>query len=190
MDDKLGLTIRKAYIDDADFLARRVLDAVGITEPSAEELSQVSHLCSLDYTLFSWRNSMIAEVEGERAGVLVSYPGTEYAAMRHNTFTIVKAESGKDFFGMDMETEPGEYYIDSLSVVEGFRKRGIGRQLLQLGIDEARRLGIEKVTLACEPHNEKAFAMYSSFGFVREGDVNLYGDDYWKMALKVQELQK
>jgi len=56
-----------------------------------------------------------------------------------------------------------------LMVAAGWRRRGIGRALLQQAVDWARESGIRKLELHVFPHNEPAIALYESFGFEREG---------------------
>jgi RimJ/RimL family protein N-acetyltransferase len=56
-----------------------------------------------------------------------------------------------------------------LMVAAGWRRRGIGRALLQQAVNWARESGIRKLELHVFPHNEPAIALYESFGFEREG---------------------
>lgn len=56
-----------------------------------------------------------------------------------------------------------------LMVVEGHRRRGIGRMLLDEGVAWARSSGIRKLELHVFPWNEAALRLYESFGFEREG---------------------
>jgi len=56
-----------------------------------------------------------------------------------------------------------------LMVAAGWRRRGIGRALLEEAVAWAREAGISKLELHVFPHNDPALALYESFGFVREG---------------------
>jgi RimJ/RimL family protein N-acetyltransferase len=56
-----------------------------------------------------------------------------------------------------------------LMVAAGYRRRGIGRALLDAAAGWARRHGVSKLELHVFPHNEPAIRLYESFGFVREG---------------------
>lgn len=56
-----------------------------------------------------------------------------------------------------------------LMVDVGYRRRGIGRALLEAGVEWAREAGIRKLELHVFPWNEAAIALYENFGFVREG---------------------
>ena len=56
-----------------------------------------------------------------------------------------------------------------LMVAAGYRRRGIGRALLEAAAGWARRHGVSKLELHVFPHNEPAIGLYESFGFVQEG---------------------
>jgi putative acetyltransferase len=56
-----------------------------------------------------------------------------------------------------------------LMVLEDYRRRGIGRRLLDEGVAWARSFGIRKLELHVFPWNEAALRLYESFGFEREG---------------------
>jgi ribosomal protein S18 acetylase RimI-like enzyme len=54
-------------------------------------------------------------------------------------------------------------------VAERYRRRGIGKMLLDEAVAWARASGISKLELHVFPWNEPAIALYESFGFEREG---------------------
>ena len=56
-----------------------------------------------------------------------------------------------------------------LMVDAAYRRRGIGRAMLEAGVSWAREAGITKLELHVFPWNEAAIRLYESFGFVREG---------------------
>ena len=56
-----------------------------------------------------------------------------------------------------------------LMVAERYRRRGIGKMLLDEAVAWARASGISKLELHVFPWNEPAIALYESFGFEREG---------------------
>ena len=55
--------------------------------------------------------------------------------------------------------------IHDFYVKKDFRRKGIGKLLLQAVENTARELGCGKLTLEVEEHNQKALALYHSFGF-------------------------
>lgn len=58
-----------------------------------------------------------------------------------------------------------EASLNTISVKEGFRNKGIGRQLLQLCIKQLTQNGAEKIFLEVRSLNSSAIALYKSLGF-------------------------
>jgi RimJ/RimL family protein N-acetyltransferase len=56
-----------------------------------------------------------------------------------------------------------------LMVAAPYRRRGIGRALLEQAVEWARQARVSKLELHVFPHNEPALALYRAFGFVEEG---------------------
>lgn len=83
----------------------------------------------------------------------------------------------------------GEVDIHNLAVRREFRRRGIGRSLLQRVIDEARHQRARRVTLEVRRSNEPAQRLYESMGFLRTGVRRGYysddGEDALTMALEL-----
>jgi RimJ/RimL family protein N-acetyltransferase len=56
-----------------------------------------------------------------------------------------------------------------LMVAAAYRRRGLGRRLLEQSVAWARECGVRKLELHVFPWNEPALSLYESFGFEREG---------------------
>jgi putative acetyltransferase len=59
-----------------------------------------------------------------------------------------------------------------MMVDSDWRGRGVGKALLEAGIDWARSVGAHKVALQHWPTNTRAAALYEKFGFVEEGRLH------------------
>jgi ribosomal-protein-alanine N-acetyltransferase len=82
---------------------------------------------------------------------------------------------------------PREIDIHNLAVHPDFRRRGIGKTLLEAVIDEARRHAVDRVTLEVRKSNEAAKKLYQVLGFsakgLRKGYYSDDGEDAVIMAL-------
>lgn len=174
--------IRPAEISDSSFIAWVILTAVGFENPDEEILDGVTKICRRDDTLYSWRNTFIAEIEGKAVGSITCYDGSNYRAMREITFPIIAQNSGNDFSGMEMETMPGEFYLDSMAVLPKYRHRGIATSLLKEGIRQAQLLGLTRAAMVVSPENPDAQRLYESLGFAFEREMFLFNETYRKMV--------
>jgi len=179
MDKKSdGVIVRKASYGDIPFVSWAIVEAI---TDNPEELSldpeRLEEVCKSPDTTYSLKNIMVAEVEGQVVGALVCYPGEIYEKGIAESFRIL----GMDPKIADRETGPGEFYLDSLAVKDGFRGRGIGTTLLKAGFEKASGMGYSKVTLIVSPSKPSVKGLYSHLGFEPKGKVSFFGEDYQKM---------
>lgn len=78
---------------------------------------------------------------------------------------------------------PGEMEILNLAVLPEYRKRGLGRRLLEMVLQVARKMGIEKALLEVRRGNSPAIALYRSSGFELVGTRPRYYADTGEDAL-------
>lgn len=177
------LHLKNATIDDCLFVARGVAMALHI-EPSGQDLDKIAHICSREDVLYSYRNAMIAWIDGERAGLCLCYDGSRYRTMRDITFPLFAdingQDSNMDLDGADDETCEGEYYIDSVAVMPEFRRRGIAGQLIEAQMTKAKQAGFVKASLLVDPANPNAQTLYRKLGFIHNGEVYAFGQTFWK----------
>lgn len=179
-----SISFRGATVEDALFIARGFHMAMLYDDATDEQIANFAeNICVCEDVLYSWRNTIIAEVDGKCAGMLTAYDGRYYHDMRTRTMSLVKQHLEIEFPGMEDEAVAGEYYLDSLAVMPEFRGRGIGRMLLQRGIENGKALDLD-VTLAVDPINERAKKLYASLGFKPSGTLFIFGHDYDKMVIK------
>lgn len=89
----------------------------------------------------------------------------------------------------------GNGHVGSLGMglLPGYRGKGLGRQLVEATIQQARQLGLEKIELSVYATNLPAIALYRSMGFVEEGRkkrsrmIDGVYDDVILMALHLDE---
>ena len=186
--------LRDATSDDAPFIARVVLAGIDMLDIDAvlpdEQRAIYEHLmdiCRMDDTLYSYLNTRIAEVDGNRVGALVAYDGARYAALRAKTFGLVQQTSGMDLSRNAMETSPGEFYLDSMAVLSDYRGLGIGKMLISDRMDYALRNGFQKVTLLVDKDKPRLQHYYQSLGFVFVEEMFVFGSWYNKLGKNNEE---
>jgi ribosomal protein S18 acetylase RimI-like enzyme len=64
-----------------------------------------------------------------------------------------------------------------IGLTDGWQGEGLGRQMMELLIDQARKADRDGIELTTMPDNERAFGLYQACGFRYLGDVeNVTGD--------------
>lgn len=123
-------------------------------------------LVEADNSQYSYRNSIVALADdGNVAGVCVSYDGKDLRYLRKAFVAAALEAFGRDFSGIDDETQAGELYLDSIAVDERYRRQGIAKKLLNATIEKAGRLNIPAVGLLVDKGNPDAERLYTACGF-------------------------
>lgn len=133
-------------------------------------------------TLYTYANTRVAEVEGQAVGALLSYPGEIYRELRDKTFQQYWPGFFAEHAGDDVETGPGEYYLDSLAVLPAFRRQGICRALMEDGIRKGIALGYRQISLVADSDMPHLLRLYASVGFVPAGHRHAFGVDFQRMV--------
>lgn len=180
MDEKI--TLRKASLQDSRFIAENVLRALHIDEADESHIEYLAGISSREDTLYSWRNSTIALYDGVPAGLMVAYDGARYRRMRDITFPMIRIYVGDDYHSMDDEASAGEFYLDSLSVLPEFQRRGIASALIQEMFRLQEDAGIPLATIAVDPDNDTAYRLYIRNGFRHDGSITVFGTAYDRLV--------
>lgn len=179
------LSFRGASIEDAEFIACCVLAGIGEYEfdkvDDPVHLASIAAECRMEDSLYSYRNTLICEIDGRTAGCLVSYPGEMYKLWREDTWRRIDEATGASFAASsEYETGDGEYYMDTLVLRPEYRGRGLGRRILDHKIAEASRCGHRRFTLIVEKDHLGLVAYYGSMGFIPESEMIFLGERYLK----------
>ena len=180
MDGKILL--RRATKADARFIAENVLRALHIDETDDSHIEHLADISRREDTLYSWRNSTIALYDGIPAGLMVAYDGARYRRMRDVTFPMIRIYVGDDYDSMDDETCAGEFYLDSLSVLPEFQRRGIASALIQEMFRLRDEAGIPLATILVDPENDTAYRLYTRNGFHHDGQITVFGTTYHRLV--------
>lgn len=91
--------------------------------------------------------------------------------------------------GRDPEDPPLVGHIINIAVAPAFRRRGLGKYLVQHALQYIRQLGATLVELEVRIDNEAAIALYKDFGFQIQEPISKYYSDGADAYLMVKRLE-
>ncbi|HEU0018014.1 MAG TPA: GNAT family N-acetyltransferase [Methyloceanibacter sp.] len=110
---------------------------------------------------FSYRNAVVAEVEGEIAACLVGYRLDDPYDLG-NLGEI--PELVRPLVLLEAKT-PGSWYVNVLATFPEFRRQGLGMALLRLAEEKAREEGAPALSVIVAGENEPAARLYEAAGY-------------------------
>lgn len=177
-----NIKIREAVAADAPLVGRVVLMALHYdeTHPLA---SIFAELAAREVSQYSYRNALVAEVDGAVVGAIIGYDGARLDELRKPLYELMIEKFGS-VRPVEDETSAGEFYLDSLAVLPQWRGCGAGGALLAAARDRAFAAGHERVGLIVDFANPRAEALYNSLGFERVNATKFLGHDMWHLQAK------
>jgi len=127
---------------------------------------------------YSYENTIVYVEEYKVLGALNAYNGGDLLALRKGFLEYLAEKHNLKNFEPEPETQSGEFYFDTLSVAPEAQGKGIGKALIQAGIDWASALGHQKVGLLVEKDNLIAQNLYKKSGFKKQNTQKFMGGDY------------
>lgn len=116
-----------------------------------------------------YRNTVVAEAGGGIAGVALSYPAAAHrlTPAMWRFFPAERLESLRPLYEARLD---GSFFLDAMSVDPAWRRRGIGRGLVERTKETARKNGFGTLSLLVFEDNAPAVGLYRRTGFevVRE----------------------
>lgn len=107
-------------------------------------------------TTFSFENCTVLATNTEVVGMLFAYP----LFVDDN-----KIESDPVMQPYEFLEEDASYYISGLALYEPYRRRGLGKRLLQIAERQARECDLKKVSLIAFASNTPALNLYFQQGY-------------------------
>jgi ribosomal protein S18 acetylase RimI-like enzyme len=183
-----GLVIRPAEPEDADFAAPLLASTLGAFGRELFGLGNEERLIRVLRGFFispahrmSYTVSYIAEVTGQRAGLLVAFPAHELLrlslGLRRPMFRAYSFREGWQFvrtglrllvqsgFSLRSEAPRGSFYIAHLATHEAYRRQGIATALIAFAETLAKASRLSQLSLIVATDNLTARRLYEHLGF-------------------------
>jgi ribosomal protein S18 acetylase RimI-like enzyme len=167
---KLKAPLRRARPDDARALAELADQASyglapyfwdKIKEPGQTALDAGVERAGREEGSFSYRNAIIAEMNGKCAACLIGYPQEENPEPVDRDSMPPMLVPLQELENMAPET----WYVNVLAAYPEARNKGLGRMLLEAAEQIAQEAGKSGLSLIAEDDNVNAIRLYHRFGF-------------------------
>ena len=175
----MDIIIRQARKEEASQIAElfmlawpvdEILESNSITYNQLYE--SVTLVAASKDTIYSYENTLVAEIDGMVVGAMCAYDGADYQRFKQPLVDTLGPDSG---FAQLKETEAGEFYLDSIGVLPEYRGRGIASRLFKAQCDRAAALGHTVAGLIVDVDKPQAEALYSRLGFEHLDDKDFFG---------------
>ena len=183
------LNIRKATKSDAPLIAKVVAMAIG--EEGSKHYCGDNHqsvleeIARLENSQYSYKNTIVAEVDGMPAGAAVAYDGADLYKLRDVTLKHIFDRTGK-MHNIEDETDATEVYLDSIAVLPEYRGLGIGKRLLLALKEIASKEYGKNLGLLVDFENPDAERLYKSVGFERMNVKDFLEHKMWHLVMRQQ----
>lgn len=175
----MNIEIRDAKKEDVEIVAWTVLTALDM---ETDEMEKFIMSCSEDDSIYSWRNAVVAVVDGKLAGCLIAYEGSRYQELRDRSWLKLWDDMDQEYLKtIEAETTDGEFYLDSMAILPEYRGHGIGKMLMEYAIKKGKSFGCRYATLLVDYDKPRLENYYRSIGFEQFGEMEYFGHDYKRM---------
>ncbi len=155
MDDLGGLLVNSENNNDALLLFEYLFQ---------EKLNQ-----------YSYQFTLVYDEDGKVKGSVTGYDGAFLENYRNNVLNYIEQKYNVTNLNLDNESNPNEFYIDTLSVNPNFQGSGIGMKLIEAITEKAKNENHKKIGLLVAEKNPNAKKLYLRLGFKLIGSKNLGG---------------
>lgn len=172
---KIRPAIKKDYSEIAKIIQlawpiESMLESTGLTKQEFD--LKLEDIVKNTKTLYSFKNTYVAEYAEKIVGAMCAYDGAKYLKLKQPIVDMLGADTG---FAQLKETEAGEFYLDSVGVLSEYRGRGIASRLFEAQCERAASLGHKVAGLIVDVDKPQAEALYARLGFRYLDDKDFFG---------------
>jgi DNA-3-methyladenine glycosylase I len=186
----MDIIIRQARKEEASQIAElfmlawpleEIMESNSVTYNQLHE--SITCAASNEETIYSYENTLVAEIEGKVVGAICAYDGADYIRLKQPIVDSLGPDSG---FAEVKDTEEGEFYLDSIGVLSEYRGQGIASRLFEAQCERAASLGHKKAGLIVDVDKPQAEALYKRLGFVYLDDRDFFGHTMKHMVRQLE----
>ncbi|NTE00705.1 GNAT family N-acetyltransferase [Agrobacterium tumefaciens] len=184
--------IRPAEPSDSKFVAPLIIQAMGelagkfanSSDPKIIE-QLFEHFFIRKDNQYSYQNTLVFIKDDEVLGSINAYDGGKLFELRKTFLNHLAKNYNLINFHPEPETEAGEFYLDTISVHPKAQGKGIGKALIEAGIDWGKRMGHNRIGLLVEMENQMALKLYQNKGFSIQNQKSFMGGLYHHMVYPI-----
>ena len=175
----MDVIIRQARKEEASQIAElfmmawpvdEIMESNGLTREQLHEA--ITLIAASEETIYSYENTLVAEINGKVAGAMCAYDGADYQRLKQPIVDVLGPDCG---FAKMKETEAGEFYLDSVGVLPEYRGRGIASRIIEAQCERAASLGHKVAGLIVDIDKPQVEAIYTKLGFIYLDDKDFFG---------------
>ena len=175
----MDVIIRQARKEEASQIAElfmlawpvdEILESNRLTREQLHE--SITLIAASEETIYSYENTIVAEIDGKVVGAMCAYDGADYQRLKQPIVDVLGQDCG---FAQLKETEEGEFYLDSVGVLQEYRGRGIASRLINAQCERAASQGHKVAGLIVDVDKPQAEALYARLGFIYLDDKDFFG---------------
>ena len=138
-----------------------------------EAIALLQKLFEQEDNQYSYKNAWLYEENNTVIGSIIAYDGAHLHRLRAPVLALIRSSYGIDIV-LEDETNEGELYIDTLSVLPTAQGKGIGSQL----VAHLKKVATQPIGLLVDIQNPAAERLYTRLGFTYVNHQALAGGMY------------
>lgn len=144
-----------------------------------EAIALLQKLFEQEDNQYSYKNAWLYEENNTVIGSIIAYDGAYLHRLRAPVLALIRSSYGIDIV-LEDETNEGELYIDTLSVLPTAQGKGIGSKL----ITHLKKVATQPIGLLVDVQNPQAERLYSRLGFEYVNHQELAGGKYKHLVFR------
>lgn len=179
-----NLTLRRALVEESEWAAGLLFEAGPalfsyiLASPSDQAQEILEQAFEFPHHAFSYEHTQIVDVDGQAAGLMISYPGDLKRQVDEKVHLVMARlmplrklpkilVNVADLSRIKQDVSPDDYYILGISVLPEWRRRGIATYLLAKAEAEAITLDCEAICADVSYTNTPALHLLEKHGYER-----------------------